>query len=116
MNLKRSAAGCSGFSLIPATAVGTCLFIVAAMVGLLVLSSCAHDAASHARQEHTINCISNTVSALQRDAIYLPPPANGIATIVLAGITAGLAAWNTHLHKGVKTLQNGNGNGKKAPP
>ncbi len=44
----------------------------------------------------------------------LPPPANSIAEVVLAAVTAGLAAWNAHLHRTGKSIQNGNS--KPLPP
>ncbi len=109
MNLKLSAHSCSGFSLVPSVVIGTCLFTLAVMAGLLVLSSCSTTPEGIAQQTHAIGSLSNAVVSLQKGALYLPPPANAVAEVVLAGVTAGLAAWNAHLHRTVKTIKNGNG-------
>ncbi len=85
---------------------------MAGMAGLLALNSCATSPDGIAREEATILGLSNSVAALRHSTPYLPQPAGGLVEALLAAATAGLAAWNAHLHNSVRTLKNGSGKRK----
>ena len=85
-------------------AFGACLFIVPAMAGLLALSSCATSREGLAREERLMLGMSNAVVAVRAATPFIPQPASGTIEALLAAATAGLAAWGTHLHRSIATL------------
>jgi len=83
------------------------LFIAAAVVGLLGLTSCAHTADGIARETQLYLTTSNATQQLRQIVPYVPPPANSILEGILAVGGALLALWATHLHRSLNEVRNG---------
>jgi hypothetical protein len=88
------------------------VFIAAAVVGLLSLTSCAHTEDGLARETQLYLTTSNATHQLRQVVPYVPPPANNILEGCLAVGGALLALWATHLHRSLNDVRNG----KSAPP
>ena len=88
------------------TVVGVSLCIGLAMVGALVLTSCATSPAGIARENHIYDYATNIVAGIHAIAPALPQPVGGALEGLLALASAGLALWSTHLHRAVSALRN----------
>jgi hypothetical protein len=115
MKSKKSAPAWSRSSLPVLPAIGVFIFIVAAGAGLLALSSCATSPAGLQREQSLFTVATNVVYAAQQVAPAVPPPERALIELLLGVATAGLAAWNTHLHRRLGQL-NGNGSALAPPP
>ncbi len=115
MNSKNSVRASKLLYYLLGLAFGMSLFIAVVMGGLLGLSSCATTPEGMRAEAAALRSLSNSVAGLERTAVHLPPPANSIAEVLLAAATAGLAAWNAHLHRRVLVMQNG-GTSTSPPP
>ena len=99
MNSKKSAPAWLRSSLPVLPAIGMFIFITAAGAGLLALSSCATTPAGLQREQSVFNVATNIVHAAEQVAPAIPPPERALVELLLGVATAGLAAWNTHLHR-----------------
>ena len=88
------------------TVVGVSLCIGLAMVGALVLTSCASSPAGVARELSVYDFATNAVASIRAVAPALPQPVGGALEGFLALASAGLALWSTHLHRQVSALRN----------
>jgi hypothetical protein len=106
----------SSRSLVPILpAIGVFIFITAAGAGLLALSSCATSPAGLQREQSLFRVATNVVYVASQVAPVVPPPERALVELLLGVATAGLAAWNTHLHRRLGQL-NGNGPAASANP
>ncbi len=96
-------------------AIGVFIFIVAAGAGLLALSSCATSPAGLQREQTAFSVATNIVHVAEQVAPVIPPPERALVELLLGVATAGLAAWNTHLHRRLGQL-NDNGSALTPPP
>jgi hypothetical protein len=112
---SKNSVNASSRSLVPTLpAIGVFIFIVAAGAGLLALSSCATSPAGLQREQSLFSVATNVVYAASQVAPVVPPPERALVELLLGVATAGLAAWNTHLHRRLGQI---NGNGTvSAPP
>src|SRR3974377_929198 len=108
MKSNKSAPACARSSLPVLPAIGVFIFIIAAGAGLLALSSCATSPAGLQREQTLFSVATNVVYAAQQVAPAIPPPERALVELLLGVATAGLAAWNTHLHRRLGQM-NGNG-------
>ena len=97
------------------TVVGVSLCIGLAMVGALVLTSCATSAAGVARELSVYDFATNAVASIRAVAPALPQPVGGALEGFLALASAGLALWSTHLHRQVSALRNQPAPGTEPP-
>ena len=97
------------------TAVGVSLCIGLAMVGALVLTSCATSPAGIARENHIYDYATNIVAGIHAIAPALPQPVGGALEGLLALASAGLALWSTHLHRQVSALRDQSQGGSEPP-
>ncbi len=93
------------------TVAGVSLSILLVTVGALVLSSCATSPQGVAREVSVYSFATNAVQTLRYVAPALPQPVGGALEGFLALASAGLALWQTHLHRAVSTLRNQAANG-----
>ena len=98
------------------TVVGVSLCIGLAMVGALVLTSCATSPAGIARENHIYDYATNIVAGIHAIAPALPQPVGGALEGLLALASAGLALWSTHLHRQVSALRGQSQVGSEPPP
>jgi hypothetical protein len=98
------------------TVAGVCSFILLLTAGSLVLSSCATTPAGIARENHLYLATSNALVSLNSVAPAIPQPVGGLVEGCLAIGGALMAVWATHLHRSMRTLQNGAKNGTTSPP
>jgi hypothetical protein len=91
--------------------VGVCSCILLLTAGSLALSSCASTPEGVNREQHLYLATSNALVSLNTVAPALPQPVGGLVEGCLAIGGALMAVWASHLHRSVRTLQNGTKNG-----
>ena len=97
------------------TVVGVSLSIGLVTAGALALSSCATSPSGVARELSVYSFATNAVATLKSVAPALPQPVGGALEGFLALASAGLALWQTHLHRAVSALRNQAADGSTPP-
>jgi hypothetical protein len=84
------------------------------MFVFLLLQGCAHTPQGLSREQGIYRVSTNLVGHVQTLIPYLPAPVATPVELLLGAVSAGLAAWNVHQQKTLKSLKRTNGNGQVA--